>query len=706
MTVTTSFPTGLQYREALFNTNLAFRDPVLRGGDPTVDPLGMPKAISGNFASVFTIRGTDGRRWAVKCFTRYVGDQAVRYEEISKTLQGIASPWKVGFEYLPDGVLCQGKWYPVLKMEWIEATGLLPFVESHLADQGTLNDLAVKFEHLIRDLSSHGIAHGDLQHGNILVTPSGELKLIDYDGMFVPGLNGLGASEIGHANYQSPLRTITSWGPEIDRFSSWVIYASLRVLASEPALWPALHAPGDETLLFHKDDFTDRDHSRVRSLLTISSVPEVRAIAQEIDCLWTQDLAKVPELSALIGPSGTPALPSAPSTPPADAQTLPNPGTNNSGTSIGTAAWLTTHLPIAPLVDFARPAAWIRAMNAVPLVFVALLSALVGIVGAPAAGPVMFVIGTVLLVWPVSFISYRFSRIRKDKGRSRRSYLGRRRATTRTSRIVSGLENKVRKLDEEADGVRSKMAKKTEKIRQDEQREIAAMDKQLEKRTVKFDSQIDAIPDKGAVEARRALTILQDSHVSGHLRTARVASARIPGIGPTLAATLNAYGVSTAADFTGVRGANLVLRNGRLVSPPGIGVAKARSLDNWRCAVESTARLRQPVTLPKAQHDAILAKFAQQMESLKNDKEAARLQAGKEKDELRRKCRKAQEEATKQLGDEVTRLTGLRSGQDASLIVARKQADTAALQRDYARRDLDRYRRIRYRRYLRRLVTG
>jgi hypothetical protein len=149
------YPTGVQYREALYNTGLAFQDSALRGGEPEPDPLGMPKAISGNFASVFTINGTDGRRWAVKCFTRHVRDQSLRYQNVSRVLNEIRSPWKVDFEYLPDGVLCEGARYPVLKMEWVEATGLIPYVEAHLTDSGALADLAGRFGDLVADLSRH-----------------------------------------------------------------------------------------------------------------------------------------------------------------------------------------------------------------------------------------------------------------------------------------------------------------------------------------------------------------------------------------------------------------------------------------------------------------------------------------------------------------------------------------------------------------------
>ncbi|QLQ08322.1 MAG: hypothetical protein HZY76_21580 [Anaerolineae bacterium] len=55
----------------------------------------------------------------------------------------------------------------------------------------------------MRNLQTHGIAHGDLQHGNVLVAAD-ELRLIDYDGMYVPPLSGRESHEIGHRNYQHP----------------------------------------------------------------------------------------------------------------------------------------------------------------------------------------------------------------------------------------------------------------------------------------------------------------------------------------------------------------------------------------------------------------------------------------------------------------------------------------------------------------------
>src|ERR1700733_9315482 len=237
MPTTVRYPTGGEYREALFNTNRCFKDPALGGGVVTMDALGMPKPISGRSGSVFTVQSASGRSWAVKCFTRFVDHQAVRYQRISETLQTVNKPWRVEFEYMPHGVLCAGVWYPALKMEWIEATGLIPFIERYLWEPVVIADLAAKFYRMVRDLSTLNIAHGDLQDGNLLVTPSGELKLIDYDGMFVPSLARIGACEKGHLNYQSPTRTMSTWGPYLDNFSAWVIYTSLIALTIDPTLW-------------------------------------------------------------------------------------------------------------------------------------------------------------------------------------------------------------------------------------------------------------------------------------------------------------------------------------------------------------------------------------------------------------------------------------------------------------------------------------
>lgn len=695
-----SYPTGVQYREALYNTSSAFRDPVLRGGAPVLDPLGMPRAISGNFASVFSVNGTDGRRWAVKCFTRYVPDQDFRYGEISKALEQVKSPWKVEFQWVPDGLLCLGTRYPVLKMEWVEATGLLPYVEEHLTDQNALVDLTVKFGDLVRDLSRHGIAHGDLQHGNILVTRSGDLKLVDYDGMFVPGLAGLGASERGHANYQSPSRTLGIWGPDIDRFSSWVIYASLAALALDPLLWQALHVAGDETLLFHESDFTDRGASRVRYALANSSVMKLRQIARDIEFLWTADLAAIPPLESGPAPAG----------PRADwvrqfqavagmpAGTASAPAAASQERPIGAATWMTTHVPAGSSFEFSTPKTSIRITCALLLCLVVpcfVLSALVPL-------------GLLLLVtvWTITFVSYLSSAEGRERHRNRKLFNERRAAAARASNKAAALEKAMQKRIREAEDINSAAARKPEKARLDEEQEIANVNSRVDREIGRIDNKVIALLGKENAEVARALGARQQTYVSERLRATRVSMAGIPGIGPAITANLASCGIVTAADVAAVRGSTIVRRDGRTVSPRGIGTQRASALYAWRLRVEAGARAAQPATLPWTQRQEIAQKYAQAKQSLENDLGIARIRATTEIMNLRQKWSTVQDELAMEIQETSARLATLRDELAPEITAARKQSATADWQRDFAKLEFARYRRIHYSHYVRKMVTG
>jgi hypothetical protein len=104
------------------------------------------------------------------------------------------------------------------------------------------------------------VAHGDLQHGNILVR-SGSIQLVDYDGMWVPALRGRHATETGHRAYQHPERSGQDYGQEIDRFSALVIYLSLAALERDATLWERFHT-GDN-LIFVQKDFQQAGRSAI-----------------------------------------------------------------------------------------------------------------------------------------------------------------------------------------------------------------------------------------------------------------------------------------------------------------------------------------------------------------------------------------------------------------------------------------------------------
>ena len=97
---------------------------------------------SGNFADVYQVRCPDGSRWAVKCFTREAVGLRERYQEISDHLRQARLPFTVDFSYLEQGIRVAGRWYPVLKMQWVEGLTLNQFVAQYLDKPAMLEALA------------------------------------------------------------------------------------------------------------------------------------------------------------------------------------------------------------------------------------------------------------------------------------------------------------------------------------------------------------------------------------------------------------------------------------------------------------------------------------------------------------------------------------------------------------------------------------
>src|SRR5262249_6503298 len=146
-----------------------FQDVELRWGQPALNPLGMPLPRSGNFADVYQVGcPVTGNTWAVKCFTREVPGLRDRYRAVSEHLRQAELPFMVEFQYLETGIRVRGRWFPVLKMRWVEGLTLNEFVKDALDKPQVLGQLAGLWVRLARELRAAGMAHGDLQHGNVL----------------------------------------------------------------------------------------------------------------------------------------------------------------------------------------------------------------------------------------------------------------------------------------------------------------------------------------------------------------------------------------------------------------------------------------------------------------------------------------------------------------------------------------------------------
>jgi hypothetical protein len=274
------YPTPSDYVEALQFPDLVFGDPELAAGEVAANALGLPRVITGAYAAVFRIE-TEGNSYAVRCFLTDSSDRRKRYRAVDEHLRKNPLDAITPFEFQDEGVLVGGERFPILKMPWIEGEPLEAFVARHVGDRSVLLELRDEWRTLIRNLIAARFAHGDLQHGNVLVRYENEvvsLQLVDYDAAWVPALRGRVSPEVGQRNYQHPDRTEQDFGPWLDRFPGLVVYTALTALAEEPDLW-ASYATG-ENLLFQSEDFLDPDASPLFEAL--SRIEAVRPLAEAL----------------------------------------------------------------------------------------------------------------------------------------------------------------------------------------------------------------------------------------------------------------------------------------------------------------------------------------------------------------------------------------------------------------------------------------
>ena len=257
-TIPRYWPSARHFTEAIQCPAVCFSHPSLRNTLPAVDRLGMPLVTSGQFAYVYKLKANGGGGdYAVRCFRGYLGDRDQRYRAIQEHLWQSPVPHLSEFSYAAEGILVGGNRFPILFMKWIEGPTLDLYIGEMLHRQDVLLHLSEEWLKLVHALRVAGVAHGDLQHGNIIVE-HGQLRLVDHDGIFVPKMEGWTASEVGHQHYQHPKREAQHFDDKLDNFSSLVIYLSLLALAEKPELWQEYH---DENLLFTKTDFADPDSS-------------------------------------------------------------------------------------------------------------------------------------------------------------------------------------------------------------------------------------------------------------------------------------------------------------------------------------------------------------------------------------------------------------------------------------------------------------
>ncbi|WP_405089804.1 hypothetical protein OG767_19105 [Micromonospora sp. NBC_01392] len=644
------YPTGGDYVDALQLPGLAFADPQLRVGTVKVDDLGMPEPVSGNFASVFHVYGAAGEQWAIKCFVRSDPDRHRRYHAIATALQALHHRALVDFDYQVHGVMVAGVRYPLLKMRWVQAQGLMPWLESHVSHPERLLTVAEQFAEVVTTLEKAGIAHGDLQHGNLLITGRDELKLIDYDGMYVPEIAGLPPNEKGLVNYQHPRRGDSDYGPGLDRFSAWVIYTSLVALAGHPELWRRLRATDDDTkLLFAATDYLDPAASAAFRALRAVGPPHLVTLADRLASFARMSPSQIPALEALPARAviSSPAEPAVPAT--------------------DTPDWLADHLPETPPVS--RAAAETSASAPVysfsgthlTVARIAAASLLLAIAAGAAAGLGVTAFTTVpTAAWVIaamtpvvviagSYLAHPLVAVRR---KARDAYSAARQELDAAQAQARDLRASRPQLD--AARAAQQQDLRDRRAAAVSQRDAAtAQVRHALQQTLRGIAQrrSDQSNTQQAREQKRLREIVEE-HVQRALKNAVIAKNPPRMINAKIAGTLAAHGFRTAADFTGYRTVSGYGRNDRTFikrhpSDSGtyvenVGEARARSLLQWRESIETRAQSQAPRTLTPQQRQEVTVQLQQFRSALSAEENAAKQQARTAVDQARAKERATQ----------------------------------------------------------------
>lgn len=184
----------------------------LKGVEPTYNK-GEMIYMTGNSSVVMPVI-VEGQEMVLKCYIRQKRHLAQIY----------------GDRFLPQELTIRNILGEVHRADCL----LMPMLKGVTLDAALCNrdipmeQLADAFERMVLRLMERPEAHGDIKPENIILTPQGELHLIDWDAAFIPTLATEQATELGTAAYQHPRRTAQLYNKHIDDYSIAYLLTILR----------------------------------------------------------------------------------------------------------------------------------------------------------------------------------------------------------------------------------------------------------------------------------------------------------------------------------------------------------------------------------------------------------------------------------------------------------------------------------------------
>jgi serine/threonine protein kinase len=265
----------------------------LGGGRIALAGPNQPWRVAGADAVVYQLQQPSGRNLALRCFLadhpepglaeRYRG--LASQPTIKKLRAAPGSPLVGDITYIADGLTLpaadlRSVHLPLVAMDWVDGPTLLNAVDDacRAGDRAYLEQLAGAWLDAVDLLDSTGFTHGDLTGDNLLVSPNGQIVLVDYDTAFWPGAARPSVTD-ATPGYRHPAGLP---GPSHrDRYPGLVIFASLRALSQWPELREQFGDPAgtrNGALLFGAHDLANPDESKLFAALRSLVDPPTRAL--------------------------------------------------------------------------------------------------------------------------------------------------------------------------------------------------------------------------------------------------------------------------------------------------------------------------------------------------------------------------------------------------------------------------------------------
>lgn len=203
----------------------------LKGVEPILDSYGRPTFVAGRRGPIFRVR-IGSEHFALKCYSH----SASAFEPLHNLLAELHSPLIVAPRLLTQELWVGHSYADVSLYAWVEGPTLDWELRRALrtGEAGHITHLAESFARLCVELLACEWRHGDLKPENIIIEPSGQMRLIDCDGLYHPSLSWQG--QAGTPPYVHPKRQ-DAFDEHIDDYSIALIITSLYALATEPSLF-------------------------------------------------------------------------------------------------------------------------------------------------------------------------------------------------------------------------------------------------------------------------------------------------------------------------------------------------------------------------------------------------------------------------------------------------------------------------------------